>query len=293
MNRGLWYAAAAYTIWGTFPLYWRLLRHVPSLEVLAHRIVWSSVALGAVVVVARGAGAWRTVSRRVLTQYAIAAVLIAINWLTYIYGVGQERVVEVSLGYFITPLINVLLGTVVLRERLRMLQWAAVALAAAGVGYLTYQYGSVPWIAVLLAVSFGGYGLVKKTATLPALEGLTLETIVLLAPAVVYLLVGPGRAFRPDDLATGALLIGGGLVTIGPLLLFASAVRRVPLTVIGIIQYLSPTISFLLGVFILGEPFSANQFVGFGFVWAAIALFTVDGLRNSGSVRSVRLQTDM
>jgi chloramphenicol-sensitive protein RarD len=286
MNRGLWYGAAAYTIWGTFPLYWRLLSHVPSLEVLAHRIVWSSVALGAIVLVVRGAGALRTVSRPVLGQYAIAAVLIAINWLTYIYGVSQEQVVEVSLGYFITPLINVLLGTVVLRERLRPLQWAAVGLAAACVGYLTYQHGSLPWIAVGLAVSFGGYGLVKKTATLPALEGLTLETIVLLAPAVVYLLAGAGGAFSPDDLATDALLIGGGLVTIGPLLLFATAVRQVPLTVIGIIQYLSPTISFLLGVFVLGEPFSRHQFIGFGFVGVAVALVAIDGLR----VRSVRLQ---
>ncbi len=285
MKRGLWYGAAAYTIWGTFPLYWRLLSHVPSIEVLAHRIVWSSVALGAIVLVIRGTGAWRTVSRPVLGQYAIAAVLIAINWLTYIYGVGQKQVVEVSLGYFLTPLINVLLGTVVLRERLRPLQWAAVSLAAAGVGYLTYQHGSLPWIAVGLAVSFGGYGLVKKTATLPALEGLTLETIVLLAPAAVYLLAGAGGAFRPDDLATGALLIGGGLVTIGPLLLFATAVRQVPLTVIGIIQYLSPTISFLLGVFVLGEPFSRHQFIGFGFVWVAIALFAADGVRE----RSVRL----
>lgn len=282
MNRGVWYGAAAYTIWGTFPLYWRLLRHVPALEVLAHRIVWSSVALVAIVLLARGTGALRGVSRRVLAAYALAAVLIAINWLTYIYGVGQEQVVEVSLGYFITPLINVLLGTVVLRERLRPLQWVAVSLATAGVGYLTYQHGSLPWIAVGLAVSFGGYGLVKKTATLPALEGLTLETIILLAPAVLYLVVGAGGAFRADDLMTDALLIGGGLVTIGPLLLFASAVRQVPLTVIGIIQYLSPTISFLLGVFLLGEPFSASQFAGFAFVWSAIAVFTVDGLRDRG-----------
>jgi chloramphenicol-sensitive protein RarD len=287
MNRGLWYGAAAYTIWGTFPLYWRLLRHVPSLEVLAHRIVWSSVALG-VIVLARRAGALRTVTRPVLGQYAIAAVLIAINWLTYIYGVSQEQVVEVSLGYFITPLINVLLGTVVLRERLRPLQWAAVGLAAAGVGYLTYQHGSVPWIAVAIAVSFGGYGLVKKTATLPSLEGLTLETIVLLAPAVAYLLVGASGAFRPEDPVTGALLIGGGLVTIGPLLLFASAVRQVPLTVIGMIQYLSPTISFLLGVFVLGEPFSSDQLVGLGFVWAAIVLFSVDGVRSVGRQGDLR-----
>lgn len=283
MTRGLWYGAAAYTIWGTFPLYWRLLRHVPSLDVLAHRIVWSSVALGAIVLVARRGGALRSVSRPVLRQYAIAAVLIAINWLTYIYGVATEQVVEVSLGYFITPLINVLLGTVVLRERLRPLQWAAVAIASLGVADLTYQHGSLPWIAVGLAVSFGGYGLVKKTATLPPLEGLTLETIVLLAPAVLYLLLGAGGGFRAEDPVTGALLIGGGLVTIGPLLLFASAVRRVPLTVIGIIQYLSPTISFLVGVFLLGEAFSGAQLVGFSLVWAAIALFTIDGLRHRGA----------
>lgn len=279
MTRGLWYGAAAYTIWGTFPLYWRMLRHVPALEVLAHRIIWSSVALGAVVLVARVPAMWRGLTAPVLRQYALAAVLIAVNWLTYIYGVGQERVVEVSLGYFITPLVNVLLGTVVLRERLRRLQWLAVALAAVGVGYLTWQYGRIPWIAVGLAVSFGGYGLVKKTATLPALDGLTLETVVLLVPALAYLLVAAGGALGPGDIGTGALLIGGGLVTIGPLLLFASAVRRVPLTVIGIIQYLSPTISFLLGVLVLDEPFTRTQFVGFGFVWAAIALFTLDGVR--------------
>lgn len=279
MSRGAWYGAAAYTIWGTFPLYWRLLRHVPSLEVLAHRIVWSSAALAAVVLLTRGPAAWRSLTVPVIRQYAIAAVLIAVNWLTYIYGVSQAQVVAVSLGYFITPLVNVLLGTVVLRERLRPAQWIAVALAAAGVSYLTWQYGGVPWIAVGLAVSFGGYGLVKKTATLPALDGLTLETVVLLAPAVLYLLLGAGAAFGPADVSTSLLLIGGGLVTIGPLLLFASAVRQIPLTVIGIIQYLSPTISFLLGVFVLDEPFSRAQFIGFGFVWLAIAIFAIDGVR--------------
>lgn len=279
MTRGLWYGAAAYTIWGTFPLYWRMLRQVPALEVLAHRVLWSSVALVLIVALVRGAVMWRTLTAPVLRTYAIASVLIAINWLTYIYGVGTERVVEVSLGYFITPLVNVLLGTVVLRERLRSMQWLAVALAAVGVAYLTWEYGSLPWIAFALAVSFGGYGLVKKRATLPALEGLTLETVVLLTPAVLFLLLGAGRAFSVDDLATDAWLIGGGLVTIGPLLLFASAVRRVPLTTIGIIQYLSPTISFLLGVLVLREPFSRTQFAGFAFVWVAVALFTFDGVR--------------
>lgn len=286
MTRGLWYGAAAYTIWGTFPLYWRMLRHVPALEVLAHRVVWSSVALVLIVTLVRGVGMWRTLTGPVLRTYAIAAVLIAVNWLAYIYGVGAGRVVEVSLGYFITPLVNVLLGTVVLRERLRSMQWLAVALAAAGVAYLTWDYGSPPWIAFALAVSFGGYGLVKKRATLPALEGLTLETVVLLTPAALYLLLGAGRAFNADDVATDALLIGGGLVTIGPLLLFASAVRRVPLTTIGIIQYLSPTLSFLIGVLVLREPFSRTQLAGFAFVWVAVALFALDSV---GAARRGRL----
>jgi chloramphenicol-sensitive protein RarD len=289
VNRGLWYGAAAYIIWGTFPLYWRHLKHVPSLEVLAHRIVWSSAALLLIVLTVRGAAAWRSITRRVLRQYAIAAVLIAINWLTYIWGVNTDQVVQVSLGYFITPLVNVLLGVVIFREWLRPMQWTAVALAAAGVAWLTLQYGALPWLAFGLAFSFGGYGLVKKKAALPPLEGLTLETVVLLMPAVLYLLFGvEGDAFRGDDLPTDLLLIGGGLVTIGPLLLFASAVREVPLTAIGILQYFSPTISFLLGVLLLGEPFSRAQFIGFAFVWVAIALFAIDSL----NVRSVRLQAD-
>lgn len=290
MNRGLWSGAAAYIIWGTFPLYWRHLRHVPSTEVLAHRIVWASAALVAIVALARGADAWRSMSsRRVLGQYAVAAVLIAINWLTYIWGVSTNQVVEVSLGYFITPLVNVLLGVAVFRERLRPLQWTAVALATAGVAYLTYDHGTVPWVAVGLAVSFGGYGLVKKQATLPALEGLTLETVVLLLPAVMYLSIGVDRgAFRADDVPTSLWLIGGGLVTIGPLLLFASALRQVPLSIMGMLQYVSPTISFLIGVLLLAEPFASGQFVGFGLVWVAIALFATDGVRSTGQVAPAR-----
>jgi chloramphenicol-sensitive protein RarD len=285
MSRGLWYGAAAYIIWGMFPLYWGHLRHVPALEVLAHRIVWSSAALAIILAVARGPAAWRAMSSgRVLGRYAVAAVLIAVNWLTYIWGVSTDHVVDVSLGYFITPLVNVLLGVALFGERLRPMQWTAVALAAAGVGYLSYQHGGVPWVAVSLAVSFGGYGLVKKQGTLPALEGLTLETVVLLVPALVYLLIGVAPpAFRTDDVTTSLWLIGGGLITIGPLLLFASAVRQVPLTIMGMLQYFSPTISFLIGVLMLGEPFSRGQFTGFSLVWIAIALFAID----SGQTRGI------
>lgn len=281
MNRGTWYGVAAYTIWGTFPLYWRLVRHVPSLEVLGHRIVWSSVVLVTVLLASRGRSAWRSVSGAVFARYALAAVLIAVNWLVYIHGVNSGLVVEVSLGYFITPLVNVLLGVVVLGERLRRLQWVAVALAALGVAHLTRAYGAVPWIACGLALSFGNYGLVKKGAPLGPLEGLTLETVILFLPAAVSvsLLNASGEgAFVRSDPATDLLLVGGGVITIGPLLLFASAVQRIPLSHVGILQYISPTISFLLGVFAFGEPFTATQFVGFAIVWAALLLFAVDGL---------------
>jgi chloramphenicol-sensitive protein RarD len=283
VNRGIWYGVAAYSVWGIFPLYWRLLGHVPSLEVLGHRIVWSSVVLVGVLLVARGRSAWLSLSRAVFARYALAAVLIAINWLVYIHGVNSGLVVEVSLGYFITPLVNVLLGVLVLGERLRRLQWIAVGLAAVGVAHLTRAYGAVPWIACGLALSFGNYGLVKKGAPLGSLEGLTLETTILFLPAAAYvsLLQGSGGGAFLDSPATDLLLVGGGLITIGPLLLFASSVQRIPLSIVGILQYISPTISFLLGVFVFGEPFSATQFVGFSIVWAALLLFALDGISAS------------
>lgn len=281
MTRGVWYGIAAYGIWGTFPLYWRLVRHVPPIEVLGHRIVWSSAALAAIVL-ARRHFAWAAMSRQVVGRYALAALLIAANWLIYISGVNAGLVVEVSLGYFVTPLVNVLLGVIVLRERLRPLQWLAVLLAGAGVAHLTRAYGAVPWIAFGLAFSFGSYGLVKKTSPLSAVDGLTLETTLLCPVAAVYvalLQVSGDGSFLRTGLVSDLVLVGGGLVTIGPLLLFASAVRRIPLWAIGVLQYLSPTISFLLGVFVLGEPFSRTQLVGFSIVWTALVLFAVDGLR--------------
>lgn len=282
MSRGIWYGIAAYSIWGTFPLYWRLVRHVPALEVLAHRIVWSAVVLAMVVLAMRSRSVWSSMSRRTVGRYALAAVLIAANWLLYIRGVNTDLVVEVSLGYFITPLVNVVLGVLVLRERLRPLQWLAVVVAAAGVAHLTRAYGGLPWLACGIAFSFGGYGLVKKTAPLGPVEGLTLETAILFLPAAVWLAMLLGAdagSFLRTGTAADLLLIGGGIVTIGPLLLFASAVQRIPLSVVGILQYISPTISFLLGVLVLGEPFSRTQFVGFAIVWTALLLFAVDGLR--------------
>ena len=281
---GIWYGVAAYSLWGLLTLYWRLFPHVPAIQVLGHRVVWSFVVLVAVV-----GASWQrsrtllpSVTPGVIALYAVAAVLIGINWFLYVFSVNNGYVVESSLGYFITPLVNVLMGVVVFRERLRSLQWLAVALAFVGLLRLTVAYGTIPWIGLALAVSFGGYGLVKKKAPLPSLEGLTLETAVLVLPAGLYLITlhrsGDG-AFLVGNGASDALLVAGGIVTVAPLLLFASAVRRVPLSVIGVLQYIAPTIQFLLGVFAFGEPFTRTQLSGFALVWMGIVVFSFDGIR--------------
>ena len=286
MRRGVWQGLAAYTIWGTFPIYWKLFHGIPALEVLAHRVTWSFVAVTAMLLVT---GRLRLLvaaaqSRRQAAVYGLAAVLIGINWFLYVWGVNAGFVVETSLGYFITPLINVLLGVVVFRERLSAAQWTAVALAGGGVTYLTVMYGSVPWLALGLAVTFGSYGLTKKKATLGAFNGLALETAMLVGPAVAYLafLTLAGRSsFVRVGVLTDVLLVGGGLITIAPLLLFASAVRAVPLSIIGLLQYISPTIQLVIGVLLFREPFTRVQLTGFACVWAALALFAFDSLRSS------------
>lgn len=278
---GFWSGVAAYTIWGLVPLYWKLLEHVPAIQVLGHRIVWSLAVLVLLVAATRRRGIVR-VSSRVAGLYAIAAALIAANWFLYIYAVNAGFIVETSLGYYITPLVNVLFGVVFFHERMRPAQRLAIAVAAIGVVELTYAYGAVPWIAFGLAASFGTYGLAKKKATLDPLEGLTLETAILAPIAVLFLAVvhrsGEG-AFLRAGMTSDALLIGGGLVTTVPLLLFAAAVRSVPLSVIGILQYIGPTLQFLLGVFVYGEPFSRMQLIGFSIVWAALAIYAGDSLR--------------
>ena len=281
--RGFWSGVAAFTIWGLVPIYWKLLKHVPALQVLGHRIVWSLAVLAILIAGRRQArAALAGVSRRVVGLYAIAAALIAVNWFVYIFAVNAGFIVETSLGYYITPLVNVLFGVVFFHERMRPAQWVSIGLATVGVVELTYVYGSLPWIAFALAASFGTYGLAKKKAPLDPLGGLTLETALLAPLAILYLLMlhgtGEGALLRAGA-TSDALLLGGGLVTTIPLLLFAAAVRSVPLSVIGILQYIGPTIQFLLGVFVYDEPFSRLQLIGFSIVWAALAIYAGDGLR--------------
>lgn len=285
MNKGILYALGAYGLWGLLPVYWKWLQHVPAPELLSHRILWSCVALLAVIFLMRRWPAFRAAAfqPRVLKVYFFAAVLIGLNWLTYVWAVNAGYIIETSLGYFINPLLSVLMGVIFLRERLRAWQWAACGLAAAGVLYLTVAYGSLPWIALTLAGTFGVYGLVKKLAPLGSLEGLTLETALLLLPALGYLLLVEGQgqaAFLHTSPLSDILLIGAGLATTIPLLLFASGVQRIPLTVIGLLQYIAPTIQFLLGVFVYGEPFPLERLLGFVIVWAALLLFGVESMLN-------------
>ncbi len=280
-TKGIWYALGAYVTWGLFPIYWRLLGGIPALQLLGHRIFWSFLLLFGIVIVARQGKIFRAaINWRVVLIYSIAAVLIAINWLTYVWAVGAGFIVETSLGYFINPLLAVLLGVVFLRERLRPLQWVPIGLAAMGVLYLTFAYGSLPWVALTLAISFGFYGLVKKTAPLGALHGLTLETGILFLPALGFLLyseISGTGAFMHTSLLFDVMLVGAGLVTVVPLLMFASAVQRIPLTLIGILQYVNPTMQFLLGVVIFKEPFDHRRLIGFSVVWVALILFGLEG----------------
>jgi chloramphenicol-sensitive protein RarD len=281
MNKGIWYALGAYITWGLFPIYWKILGGIPALQLLGHRIFWSFLLLFAIVLIARQRKVFReSLNRRVLLIYSIAAVLIAINWLTYVWAVGAGFIVETSLGYFINPLFSVLLGVIFLRERLRPLQWLPLGLATAGVLYLTFAYGSLPWVALTLAISFGFYGLVKKAAPLGALHGLTLETGILFLPAVGFLLFsefnGTG-AFLHTATLMDLMLVGAGLVTVVPLLMFASAAQRIPLTMIGVLQYVNPSMQFVLGVVIFKEPFDHHRLIGFGIVWVALILFGVEG----------------
>lgn len=281
MNKGILNGILAYALWGFFPIYWKLLHDVPAVQVIGHRIAWSFVLLTGVILFR---GKWREFRLAALTPktigiYSIAAVLLSVNWLIYVWGVNAGFIVETSLGYFINPLLNVLLGVIILRERLRSMQWVPVALAALGVLFLTLAYGRLPWIALSLAFSFGFYGLVKKIAPLGSLYGLTLETGIVFPVALVYLAVmeftGAG-AFLHADAWTDLLLIGAGAVTTIPLLLFSSAARQIPLTVVGILQYIAPTLQFLIGVFLYHEPFDQSRLIGFGLVWLALIIFWVE-----------------
>jgi chloramphenicol-sensitive protein RarD len=281
MNRGHWQAVGAYILWGLFPVYWKWLHEVPPIQLLGHRIIWSFLLLLTAILLIRQ---WKPFIREVLRPkilplYLLAAGLIGVNWLTYVWAVNAGFIVETSLGYFINPLLSVLIGIIFLREHLRRWQWVPVGLAASGILYLTYTHGSLPWIALTLAFSWAVYGLVKKVAPLGSLHGLTLETGILFLPVLAYLAfaekTGQG-AFLHKGLNNDALLIGAGLVTTAPLWLFSAAARRIPLSVIGMLQYIAPTLQFLIGVFVYGEPFTRPQFVGFGLVWVALVVFGVE-----------------
>ena len=288
-RRGVWIAVAAYVAWGLMPLYWHLLKVVPALQIMAHRVVWSALLVCGWLGFKHGRGWLRdTLSHpRAGWMLALSGVLIAINWGLYIWAVNAGHVVESALGYFINPLLSVMLGVVVLHERLNRVQWVSVAIAAVGVLWLTVSVGSFPWIALALAASFGTYGLVRKLLGVPPVRGLGVENLYLLVPALAFLLwaeaSGSGHVFAHADAASWGgrvlgLLVFGGVLTALPLIGFAAAVQRIPYSLVGLLQYISPTLQLLVGVLVLHEPFGRDRAIGFAFIWVALALYAADGL---------------
>lgn len=291
-------AIGAYLIWGLFPVYWRQLSGIAPLQLIGHRIAWSFILLAALVGLQGRVRVFAAVlDRHAALTYVAAALLISVNWFAYVWAVTRELIVEASLGYYINPLFSVLLGVVLFGERLRAMQWVPILIAAAGVVYLTITLGAFPWLAVLLATTFGLYGAVKKTAPLGPLFGLATETGLLFLPAVGYLvyceITGRG-AFLHSSVAESLMMMGGGVITAVPLLLFAGAASRVPLTTIGLLQYLTPTLQFLIGVLVYHEDLPTPRLIGFGLVWVALAAFWLEGLvvrfrRSAGGIgRSAR-----
>jgi chloramphenicol-sensitive protein RarD len=281
MNPGLLYAALAYAMWGLFPLYFRQVAAVSSFEIVVQRCVWALLVLVIALSLMRRWSWLGQVLRqpRQLALFGLSALLLSANWLVYVWAVNHERVIDASLGYFITPLVNVLLGYVVLHERLRRAQVAAVALAAVGVLWLTLQAGQLPWIGLVLAASFGCYGLMRKTASLGALEGLALETL-LLAPLAIPLLLWltsqDGGALASGDASLIAWLLLAGPLTVVPLLLFAAGARRITMATLGLLQYIGPTIQFALGVWLYHEPFGGARLAGFALIWFALAVYSAE-----------------
>lgn len=284
MKRGILYGVGAYFLWGLFPLYWKLLEHVSSWEIVSHRIVWSVVFLLLLHIIRRNWN-WLRISLRtpsVLGIYLLSSLLLSINWSLYIWSVQINRVLDASLGYFITPLVNIVLGLLFLKERLNRAQTISVLLASTGVVYLTIQFGTIPWIALILALSFGFYGLIRKKASFNSVDGLSIETLMLFLPALGYLIFLQHNSqghWIQGSVTTTLLLTAAGITTSLPLLLFGSAARRVTLTSIGIMQYLSPTLQFLIGLWVFGEPFSLYRLIGFVFIWAASSIYIFDSFK--------------
>ncbi|WP_405428139.1 EamA family transporter RarD [Micromonospora sp. NBC_00617] len=297
LRLGYLYGIGAYLLWGFFPLYFKLLRPTGPLEILAHRIVWSVLFVALLLGALRNIGFLRALLRRRRTVAGIvaASALIAVNWGIYIYGVSSNRVVETALGYFINPLVVVLLGVTVLRERLRPAQWVALGIGASAVAVLAVDYGRLPWLALTLAFSFAGYGLIKKQLGLPAAEGLFVESAVLALPALGYLAWlsrDGGLTFGHVSAGHTVLLVLAGAATAIPLLLFAGAANRLPLTGLGMIQYLAPILQLACGVLIFHEPMPPARLAGFALVWLALVVFTADAIRQARQSRSTpRLPT--
>lgn len=289
---GFMAALGAYTLWGVSPLFWALLKHVDSFEVLAHRILWSAVlAWGIFLLKERGLGAVRTLREpRALLSAIVSTALIAINWFVYLWAVTHERVTEVSIGYYLNPLINILLGRLVLGERLSSLQALAVVFAASGVTYLTWSFGALPWVSMSLAISFGIYGLVRKQASMPALAGLAVETGLCAPFCAAYLLIlnpslGVARTGSSGDMA---LLLASGVFTATPLLLFALGARRLQYSTMGMLQYLAPTLQLGCAILVFGEPFAPTHAVTFFLIWGGVCVYALDALIRRRTALGIR-----
>jgi chloramphenicol-sensitive protein RarD len=292
MNKGVIYGLAAYFLWGFYPIYFKALHIVPPLQILTHRVVWSFFALLLVLTARKELTRLKnSLTLRIFLIYFAAGVLLAINWGTYVWAVNAGHIVESSLGYFINPLVSVLLGVVVLREKLRPWQWLPVALAALGVLYLTFSYGQLPWISLVLAFSFGIYGLVKKIAPLNSMHGLSVETTAIFIPALIFLFIEEFRgsgSFVHAGPSISLLLALAGPVTVIPLIFFATSARLIPLSTIGILQYVAPTLQFLIGVFIYHEPFTTERLIGFSIIWTALIIFSVESLLHQRHIKAAK-----
>lgn len=280
---GIWYGVAAYTIWGILPLYWKLLQAIPALEILAHRVLWSFIFMALLVL---ASGGIKTVLRALVNKKKLllmffAGALISVNWLTFIYAVNSDLVIEASMGYFINPLVVVILGVTVIKEKLSRWQLIAIILAGLGVILIALQYGRVPWIALFLAVSFAAYGLIKKMIRIDSVTGLTLETFIVMPFALIFIInlesSGSG-ALQTTSFLTGLILAGTGIATATPLLLFARGLENTTFSMMGFLQYIAPSISLFLGVFVFKEYFSFYHFLSFCLIWAALVIFTLANL---------------
>jgi chloramphenicol-sensitive protein RarD len=291
MNIGIFYAFGALILWGLLPIFWKSIQAVPAFEILCHRMVWSLLFL-LIILGFRNHWSWINAAirdRKILITFLGSASLITINWFTYIWAVNSAHIVEASLGYFINPLVYVVLGVIFLRERLRLFQWIAVGIAAVAVLYLTIAHGGFPWISFILAITFAFYGLIRKIAALGTIEGLTMETAIMFFPAlatIVYLQSTGKGSFAQNGNMQTFLLVFAGVVTAFPLLLFAAAARRIDLSALGIMLYIAPTIQFLIGIFVYKESFGVTKLIGFTIIWVALAIYTIDSLKAIKSMKT-------